>query len=383
MTENTFPVVIIGSGLAAWTVARELRKLDKQRAITLVSRDNGDFYSKPMLSNALASGKTADQLINTPRHAIAAQLNVTVLSGAEVQSIQRTDKALETDAGPLPYSQLVIATGADPIQVPLAGGAAQDVLSVNDLHDYAQFRSRIAGRQRVAIMGAGLIGCEFANDLMLGGYQVDLIDPGAQALGRLLTAPAAEQLQHAMQAAGVRFHLGTSVQAANHAADGLRLTLASGQTLETDVLLSAIGLRPRVALARAAGLAVNRGVVVDDQLRSNDRDIFALGDVAEIDGQVLPFVMPLMQAARVTAAQLAGQDTRLTLPVMPVVVKTPVCPVVAVSPVSTQGQWKHEVVEGGLVSRFESTQGQLLGFSLTGKATGRKNSLLTELAAQV
>ena len=375
-------LVIVGSGLAAWTVVRELRKLDAHTSITLVTRDNGDFYSKPMLSNALSSGKTAAQLVSTTSAAMAEQHGVKLMAHAEVTAIDPTAATVHTNQGPVTYSRLVLALGADPVRLPLRGDAADQVLSVNDLQDYAAFRERLQGARRVTVIGAGLIGCEFANDLIAAGYEVDVVDPGTQPLGRLLPTEAGRLLQQALSQAGVRFYFGTSVQAIHAKPQGLQAELADGQRLDTDVVLSAVGLRPRLALAQAAGLQTARGIAVNRQLQTSQPDIYALGDVAEVDGQCLPYVMPLMQAARTLAAHLAGQPVTLRYPAMPVVVKTPALAVV-VAPLAagSSGQWQIEAGTGGLDARFVAGDGALLGFALTGKAASQKAILQKTLPA--
>lgn len=375
------PLVIIGSGLAGYTLAREFRKLDRVTPITLVTREAGDFYSKPMLSTALASGKTAEQLITTARDAIATQLNLTVVSEVAVERIDRAAKALHLGQGVvINYSSLVLALGADPIRIPLAGDAADAVISVNELSDYAAFRRAIHTKKNVTILGAGLIGCEFANDLIAGGYQVDVIDLAPLPLGRLLPEPAARELQSKLAAAGVRWHLGTTVREVNRAGDQLRLHCASGEVIESDAVLSAIGLRPRTALAQASGLNVAQGIVVDDQLRTNDPVIYALGDCAQVQGHVLPYVMPIMQAARALALVLTGQPSTVSYPAMPVVVKTPAMPTVVSPPAKeARGEWKIIRSQEGLEARYEDAQQHLLGFALLGAATARRAALTKEL----
>ena len=375
-------IVIIGSGLAGYTVVREIRKLDKAAPITLITREPGYFYSKPMLSTALASKKEAMQLVSTAADGMATQLEMTILSECDVSGIDSTTQTIKTSKGNLPYGKLVMALGADQIRLPLQGSAANEVFTVNDLEDYARFRTAIEGKKKVAILGAGLIGCEFANDLVLGGYEVDVIDLAPQALGRLLPEAAALELQEKLSAAGVRWHLATTVNAIDRNGDSLQVTLENGSTINCDVFLSAVGLKPRIELAKASGINVGTGIQVNRELETNIKNIFAIGDCAEVDGLVLPYVMPIMQAARALAPTLLGQATALTYPAMPVMVKTPALPTIVSPPAKgAEGKWTTTPVEGGLEARFESADGKLLGFALLGAATAQRGALTKELPA--
>lgn len=375
-------IVIIGSGLAGYTVAREIRKLDKVAPITLITREPGYFYSKPMLSTALASKKEAMQLVSTAADGMATQLEMTILGECDVSEINGSAQIIKTSKGVVPYGKLVMALGADQIRLPLQGSAANEVITVNDLEDYARFRTAIEGKKKVAILGAGLIGCEFANDLVLGGYEVDVIDLAPQTLGRLLPEAAALELQGKLSAAGVRWHLATTVNAIDRKGDSLQVTLENGSTINCDVFLSAVGLKPRIELAKATGINVGAGIQVNRELETNIKNIFAIGDCAEVDGLVLPYVMPIMQAARALAPTLLGQATALTYPAMPVMVKTPALPTIVSPPAKgAEGKWTTTPVEGGLEARFESSDGKLLGFALMGAATAQRGALTKELPA--
>jgi len=376
------PIVIIGSGLAGYTLAREFRKLDRETPLVMLTVDDGAFYSKPMLSNALAAGKMPDQLVNKPVEAMRQELAAEILTRCEVQAIDPKSRTVRHSNGTAAYSRLVLALGADPIRLPLAGDGTAAVMSVNNLEDYARFRDTIAGRRRVAILGAGLIGCEFANDLASGGYEVDVIDIAPQPLGRLLPPKPAAAIRDALANLGVRWHFGKATQAVERSGDGLVLRLDDGTRVEADVVLSAIGLRPRTELARAAGIEVNRGIVVDRFLRTNDASVHALGDCAEVEGAVLPYVLPIMNAARALAPTLAGRETALHYPAMPVVVKTPALPaVVCPPPAGTTGAWRSEAEPGGIASRFLDPDGRLLGFALTGAAISHKQEMLKAMQA--
>jgi len=377
------PVVILGSGLAGITVARELRKLDQETPLAIVTADDGTFYSKPNLSNACTAGKSAAQLALTPAAQLAAQLGVEIVPHTPVSRVLPAQRVLETATGQLVYDRLVLAVGAHPIRLALAGDGAAEVLSVNNLSDYAGFREKLAGKQRVAILGAGLIGCEFANDLRSIGIAVEVFDLSPQPLGRLLPTQAAVFLRERLEAAGVRFHFETSLVAVDKHGAGYRLTDSQGAVHTADLVLSAVGLKPATELASAAGLTVNRGIVTDRQLRTSDPHIYSLGDCAEVQGLVLPFVLPIMQAARALAKTLAGAATEVVYPAMPVVVKTPACPtVVCPPPQGSQGAWREESSAVGVRALFEDGAGNLLGFALLGgDAVKEKTALAARLPA--
>jgi rubredoxin-NAD+ reductase len=386
------PLVIVGTGLAGWTLAREFRKLDPNTPIVLISRDEGAFYSKPTLSNALAGGRTPASLVTTPAAAAAAAIQATVLAQREVVQIDTVARSVVLDDRVVPYRALVLAVGADPIRLPLQGDASDRVFSVNDLVDYGHFHAALTTGAHVTLLGAGLIGCEFANDLAIAGYQVDVVDLAPLPLGRLVPERAGRAMQVALSAAGVGFHLGASVRAVHR--DGARLvvewvvvgstqagSIQAGMTevrrLSTDLVLSAVGLQPRTALAAKAGLTVDRGIVVDAMLRTNEPEVYALGDCAQVDGQVLPYVLPLMTGARALAKTLTGTPTAVVYPVMPVAVKTPAFPLSVVpAPQGIEGEWSFLESDGGLEGHFKDREERLQGFVLGGTATSRRAALV-------
>lgn len=371
-------IIIIGSGLAGYTLARELRKLDKTTPLILITRDAGDFYSKPMLSNSFAQNKTAEQLIITPAEAIAKQLDLTLHKQTEVKRIDKAVRQVETSAGTFDYAKLIFALGADPIRLPLAGNAADEVMSVNDIADYARFRQRAADKKHVAIIGAGLIGCEFANDLANAGYKVTVIDPTAYPLSSLLPEAAGTQLLEPLQKIGVTFRFGVAVSAVDKDDAAYKLTLNNGEKFNADLVLSAVGLRPRTTLARETGLTVNRGIVVDQHARTSDEHIYALGDCAEYHGGItLPYVMPIMHAARALAQTLAGTPTAIVFPPMPVIIKTPAHPVVVQpAPKNTLGAWQLIDSDAGVKMTFTDSDNKIHGFALTGTKTAERQAML-------
>jgi rubredoxin---NAD+ reductase len=374
------PIVIVGSGLAAYQTARELRKLDKAVPLTLITADGGEFYSKPTLSNAIAAGKAPAAIAVNSAEQMATQLGAVVRTRTRVTALEPGAHRISTGDEQLSYSRLVLATGAGQIRLDLAGEGAADVRWVNSLDDYAAFRTAVAGKRRIAIIGAGLIGCEFANDLALGGYEVAVIDIAGQPLPRLLPPAGGTMLREKLAALGIAWHFGVSVTRVEREAGRLAITLSDTSVLEADVVLSAVGLRPDTALARAAGAAVNFGIVTNRNLETSLPDVYALGDCAEVEGLVLPFVMPIMHAARALASTLAGKPAALSYPAMPVLVKTPACPTIVSPPArDAVGEWHSEEIEGGIRSTYLDRSGKLLGFALNGTATAERAKLAPQL----
>lgn len=374
---HKLPVVIVGSGLAGYTLAREFRKLDTETPLVMISADHAGFYSKPMLSNAYAQKKTADALLMKTAVQMAIEIKAEIRAHSKVTAIDVASNELTVNGETLRFSKLVLALGADPARIPMQGNAADLLISVNDLDDYRNFRTHLEGKKELVILGAGLIGCEFANDSVTAGLNVSVIDLAPQVLGRLLPAESAAFMQSRLEQAGISFHLAASVQQAERACDRIKLLLSNGKTVVADTVLSAVGLKSRTALASASGLQVNRGIVVDSSLQTSAENIFALGDCAEVDGQVLPFVMPIMHAARALASTLAGKPALVHYPLMPVAVKTPACPVVILPPKpETAGSWLVDESASGVKAIFKNVAGDVSGFALLGDAVSDKNSII-------
>ncbi len=376
------PIVIVGSGLAGYTLLKEIRKRDTATPVTLVTADDGAFYSKPNLSNALTAGKTAAALAGASAEKMAMDLNATVSPHTRVTAIDTQRQRIRTGNGELEYGKLVLALGADPIPHGLAGAGVASVVAVNDLADYAAFRSAIDGKRRVTVLGGGLIGCEFANDLAHAGFAVDVVHLGEWPLERLLPVEAGQRLADSLAALGVGWHFGRTAKSVEPTAGGYQVRLDNGEAIVADVVLSAIGLRPRTQLAQAAGIPVGRGIPTNRLLETGVANVYAMGDCAEVEGLNLPYVQPLMVQARALAATLTGTPTPVAYPAMPVMVKTPAHPVAVLPPkLGAAGGWKVECGDTGICALHVDDHGRLQGFALTGSETGRRNTLVKELAA--
>ncbi|MFZ6816463.1 FAD-dependent oxidoreductase [Undibacterium sp. Rencai35W] len=387
------PIVIIGSGLAGYTVAREFRKLDKTSPLLIITADDGGFYSKPMLSNACAQNKQAKNLTSQTAEQMAAQVNASLLTRTKVDHIDTVTNNVVTNAGNFEYSKVVIALGAQAIRLPIAGDAATQVLSVNHLDDYALFREKIAAvgaSARITILGAGLIGCEFADDLAGAGHQVTLVDPNSLPLAALAPQAISLGLQDALLKRGIALQLSTTASSIHQApdSDALQVTLANGSLVHADLVLSAVGLRPKLRMATASGLHTDRGILINAHGETSAANIYALGDCAQYHitvgvQQVLPYIAPLMVAARAIARSLTGERTAIDLRPSPVIVKTPSFPVAVVPPGIKDlaaGRWETELIEATTISRFFDADNRLSGFAVAPQDARLRTRLLAELA---
>ena len=376
------PVVIVGTGLAGYNLAREFRKLDSETPLLLITADDGRSYSKPMLSTGFGKNKEADGLSMALPGAMAEQLKAQIRTHTRVSAIDPGHKQLWIGEEAVPYRDLILAWGAQSVQLPVEGDAQDAVFSINDLEDYARFRAAAAGKRRVLILGVGLIGCEFANDLIAGGYDVDLVAPCEQVMPTLLHPAAAAAVQAGLESLGARLHLGPVLTRLQRTENCLEAHLSDASVIACDVVVSAVGLRPRTDLAAAAGIRINRGIEVDRHLKTSHDNIFALGDCAQVDGLSLLYVMPLMSCARALAQTLAGNPTAVSYGPMPITVKTPVCPLV-VSPVPRgfEGVWTVEGQGADIKALCRDADGKLLGYALTGEAVRDKLALNKELPA--
>ena len=382
------PIVIIGSGMAGYTLAREFRKLNPTQELVMISADDAVNYAKPTLSNALVGNKAPDQIGLADATKMRTQLNIRIENDTWVKSIDADKHELTLDqAGQTTtqgYSKLILAVGANPVRLAIAGDGSDDIHVVNSLTDYRTFRENLSKRKdkRVVILGAGLIGCEFANDLLHSNYDVTVIDLAPQPLGRLLPNYVAEAFKTNLEQAGIKFALSTTVEKVTKINDGedYAVTLANGQTLVADIVLSAIGLQPNIALAKEANIQTSRGIITNTLLETSQPDIYAVGDCAEVNGTLLPFVMPIMQQARALAKTLSGQNTNVHYPAMPVAVKTPAAPLTVLpAPLDVEVNWETEEFDDGMLAKAADGQGTLRGFVLLGATAGKQRLTLTKL----
>ncbi|WP_429110247.1 NADH:flavorubredoxin reductase NorW [Aeromonas media] len=372
-------IVVIGSGFAAQQLVKSLRKLDAEQPIRLITADSGDEYNKPDLSHVVSRGCAAGAMTRLSGSNFAEQQRIALLPHCPVLGIDPVRRLVLTEQGSFPYGQLVLATGASAARPEIPG--SEHLVTLNSQQEYAAAEGAIQQARRILVLGAGLIGCELAMDMASDGREVTLLDLAGSPLSALLPAILTQPLQQALRSQGVKLELGTGLARIDgQPGDGWRVTLTDGRISEQDLVIAAIGLRPNLALARGAGLAVERGILVDDNLQTSDPHIFALGDCVQWRGQLLPFLQPIVLGANALARTLLGTPTPLTLPPMLVKVKTPRYPLQLAG--RTKGEdlaWQCRWNSHGMVAEAHGEDGELCGFVVGGDQMSAAFPLLRQL----
>ncbi len=297
-------IVIVGAGMAAGRLVEDLLAQGcPGAAITLVAAERGGVYNRIALTPYLAGDVSAADLV-THSPAWFAARGVTLLDGVAVQSIDRASKTVTLqDQRELPYDQLVLATGSQPIRLPIPGAENAAVQTYRDRADADALISRAIPGQRAVVIGGGLLGLEAANGLNRRGMAVTVVHLVDRVMERQLDAEAASMVQRALEARGIALRTGAITQRIEDDA----VLLGSGERLPADLVVIAVGIRPEITLARAADLECGRGVKVDDQLRTSDALVFAVGECAEHRGVVHGLVAPLYDQTAVAARALLGE----------------------------------------------------------------------------
>ena len=342
-------IVVVGAGRAGWQVVQALRAAGCTAPISMVAACSGDVYDKPQLSVAVARALSIDDLVRETAAAAAQRLGVRLLCDTHAVAVDVPGKRLRTTRGTLRWQALVLAHGAAPALPPEL--PATQVWRVNDLAAYTRLRAALAGGpQHLAIVGAGLVGCELANDLALAGHQITLLDLQPQPLSAQLPAAAGQRLLAAWQGLPIRFLGGarvTSLAAATGPGPRWQLTLAGQQEpLRVDQVIAATGLRTPGRLATSASLAYDTtagGIVADGQTgTTSQKGIYALGDCAVVDGRASRYIEPIARQAAAIAAHILGLPApgAVAAPMPLLRVKTSALPITLQWHASGAGAWQ-------------------------------------------
>lgn len=373
-------IVIIGSGFAARQLVKNIRKQDPNIPLTLIAADSMDEYNKPDLSHVVSRGQNADDLTLQTAGEFAEQYNLRLFPHTWVSDIDADNQRVKSQDREWRYDKLVLATGATPFIPPVPG--RELMLTLNSQREYGAAQSQLRDAKRVLIVGGGLIGCELTMDFCRAGKAVTVVDNSASVLSALMPPEASSRLQHRLTDMGVHLMLKTQLESLEQSTDGIRVTLDRQRTVMVDAVVAAAGLRPETALARHAGLKTHRGVVVNSQLQTSHPAIYALGDCAEINGMVLPFLQPILLSAMCLGKNLLARQGELKLPPMLVKVKTPDLPLHLAGDTRREDlTWNIVAAKDGLVAKGVDAENRLRAFVVSEDRMKDAFALLRQLVS--
>jgi nitrite reductase (NADH) large subunit len=306
-------LVVIGNGMAGMRTVEELLKLGAGHRfrITVFGAEPHVNYNRILLSSVLAGDKSVDEIVINSREWYDDN-NITLLAGDVVTRIDRGDKAVTAASGlTVQYDRLLIATGSKPVAPLIPGLGLPGVCAFRDIADVDKMLEAARTHKRAVVIGGGLLGLEAAWGLKQRGMAVALVHLMPTLMERQLDAAAGQMLQRDLDARGIAFFTNGQTEeiTGKDRAEGVQL--ADGRFVPADLVVLAIGIRPNIDLAKAAQLEVNRGIVVQDDMRTSDPDIFAVGECTEHRGNVFGLVAPIWDQAKVCAARLAGEGEAL------------------------------------------------------------------------
>jgi nitrite reductase (NADH) large subunit len=303
-------VVIVGNGLAGTLAAKSIRDLDDRAAITILAAEPHPYYPRPNLIEYLAGRLPEDKLFAFP--ASWPETNrIDLQLGTPVRRIRPADRVVETAGGTIvPYDRLLLADGASAAIPPITGAAKPGVFTLRTIEDAQALLEYHRTHRRVVVLGGGLLGLEIARALGARGAEVVVAEIFSYLLPRQLDPPGAAVLKSRLEDGGIKVRLGLSCEEIVGESEAQGVRFKDGSRLETDLVVIAAGVVPNTALAREAGLAVERGVVVDDRMAASAADIYAAGDGAQHRGRLYGIIPASFAQSRIAAENILGRDKR-------------------------------------------------------------------------
>jgi nitrite reductase (NADH) large subunit len=305
------PLVIVGNGMAAARLCEELAQRALGRyAVAVIGEEPRLAYNRVLLSSVLA-GEIAASDISLKPASWWSDRGVTLCYGAGVTAVDVAARTVTlSDGAALPFAKLVFATGSRAMCLPVAGADLPGVMTFRNMGDVASIARAACGGARAVVIGGGLLGIEAAYGLAKAGAAVTLVHLMDRLMERQLDAPAAALLKRALEARGIEVLLNAATARFIGDSHVEGVVLKDGRVLAADTVVAAVGIKPNAELAARAGIAVNRGIVVDDHVATNEPNVFAIGECAEHRGICYGLVEPAHEQARVLAERLAGRDAR-------------------------------------------------------------------------
>jgi nitrite reductase (NADH) large subunit len=310
-------LVLIGNGMAGMRTIDELFKLAPDKYdITVFGAEPHGNYNRIMLSPVLAGDKTIKDIITHDiewyeRHGIKLYTNTTVTEIDRANKRVKAGKSLS-----VPYDKLILATGSNPFILPIPGHDLEGVISFRDINDVNEMIKTAQTHQKAVVIGGGLLGLEAANGLRIQGMDVTVVHRSESLMNMQLDFAAAALMQTELEATGLRFLMGYDTQALLGEQRVEKVRFSTGEEVDADLVVMAVGVRPNIQLAKEAGIMCERGILVDDTLQTYTPNIYAVGECVQHRDLTFGLVSPLFEQAKVCANHLAemGISSYLTTP---------------------------------------------------------------------
>ncbi len=302
--------VIVGNGLAGTIAAKSLRELNASVEIEVIAGENYPYYPRPNLIDFVAGVLPYERLFAFPANWHERQ-NIAVRLGAPVVRIDPAAGAVETrDGRTSSFDRLLLANGSSAVVPPVKGSDKKGVFVLRTLDDALSILESLKTRPRVAVLGGGLLGLEIGRALKTRGAEVSVNEFFDRLLPRQLDPPGAALLKAQLERLGIGVRLGVVAEEITGAGEASGLRFKDGSSIEADMVVFAAGVRPNVALAKEAGIEADRGVVVDDHLRTSQPAIYAAGDIAQHNGRTYGIIPASFDQARAAAFNMLGMEKK-------------------------------------------------------------------------
>lgn len=305
---SSLKVVIVGNGVAGVTAARIIKDRNQEACVSLYTEETYQYYPRPRLYDVL-SGEAEARDVYLFSEAWYKKKGIDIQLNSRTSSINTDQKELLLENGSrISYDKLLMANGGHSFVPPIKGVEKNGVFTLRTIEDALRIKEFTKKTTKVIVIGGGLLGSEFAYSLKKLGQQVDIVEMFPRLLPRQLDPDGATILKNRIESYGINIILGAKTLEilGNKTVSGILLD--NGATISADLVLISAGVRPNTGLARESGIKVNRGVVVDEHLKTSAENVYAVGDVAEFNGIVYGIIPAAMEQATVAAANILGDE---------------------------------------------------------------------------
>ncbi|MFZ2054709.1 MAG: FAD-dependent oxidoreductase [Candidatus Aminicenantales bacterium] len=366
--------VIIGNGLAGTMAAKTVRELDSQVEVLIFAEERYHYYPRPNLIEYIA-GKLPYERLFAFSEGWHVRQKIDIRLGTAVRKIHPRSREIELEGGGRDsYDKLLIANGASSFIPPIKGADQRGVFSLRTLDDAQAILDGLQSHHQVAVIGGGLLGLEIARAIRSRGAEVEVVEFFDRLLPRQLDTQGASLLRSQIESQGIRIRLGVATEEILGNGETKGLKLKGGPEVKADMVVIAAGVRPNLGLPQDAGLATDRGLVVDDRLRTSHPQVFAAGDSIQHRGKVYGIIPASFEQARTAAYNIMGEDKKYEGTVPANTLKVAGLYVTSVGLVNPEGEGFEEVrnykKEEGIYKKIVLQDGALVGSIWMGTKKG-------------